>query len=101
MRGDTAYGQAFRSCIEFATALSRENKNENMRERNVRNLRLISVVAVLGFGVAPTWVPAWASDATVVAAAEQEGLATIELPDIVQQVEDAMWQPQYRRIQAS
>jgi len=37
----------------------------------------------------------------VAAAAEQEGLATIELPDIVQQIEDAMWQPQYRRIQAS
>ena len=37
----------------------------------------------------------------VAAAAEQEGLATIELPDIVQQMEDAMWQPQYRRIQAS
>jgi len=37
----------------------------------------------------------------VAEAAVFEGLATIKLPDIVQQVEDAMWQPQYRRIQAS
>jgi malate dehydrogenase (oxaloacetate-decarboxylating) len=39
-----------------------------------------------------------------VAVAEEavlEGLATVDLPDIVQQVADAMWQPQYRRIQAS
>jgi malate dehydrogenase (oxaloacetate-decarboxylating) len=34
-------------------------------------------------------------------AAVREGLAGVRLPDIVQQVEDAMWQPQYRRIQAS
>jgi malate dehydrogenase (oxaloacetate-decarboxylating) len=37
----------------------------------------------------------------VAEAAALEGLATVELPDIVQQVEDSMWQPQYRRIQAS
>jgi malate dehydrogenase (oxaloacetate-decarboxylating) len=37
----------------------------------------------------------------VVEAAVVEGLATVELEDIVQQVEDAMWQPEYRRIQAS
>jgi malate dehydrogenase (oxaloacetate-decarboxylating) len=37
----------------------------------------------------------------VVEAAVTEGLASVELPDIVQQVSDAMWQPQYRRIQAS
>jgi len=37
----------------------------------------------------------------VAEAAVAEGLATAELPDIVQQVEDAMWQPEYRRIQAS
>ncbi len=37
----------------------------------------------------------------VAEAAAAEGLATIELTDIVQQVEDAMWQPRYRRIQAS
>jgi malate dehydrogenase (oxaloacetate-decarboxylating) len=37
----------------------------------------------------------------VAEAAVAEGLAAIELPDIVQQVEDAMWQPEYRRIQAS
>ena len=29
-----------------------------------------------------------------------EGLAGIEFFDIVQQVQDAMWQPEYRRIQA-
>ena len=29
-----------------------------------------------------------------------EGLAEAQLPDIVQQVEDAMWEPEYRRIQA-
>jgi hypothetical protein len=28
-------------------------------------------------------------------------LAGVELEDIVQQVQDAMWQPEYRRIQAS
>jgi malate dehydrogenase (oxaloacetate-decarboxylating) len=33
--------------------------------------------------------------------AEAEGLAGITFGDIVQQVQDAMWQPQYRRIQAS
>lgn len=37
----------------------------------------------------------------VAEAAEAEGLATVKLEDIVQQVEDAMWQPEYRRIQAS
>jgi len=37
----------------------------------------------------------------VVEAAVMEGLASVELPDIVQQVSDAMWQPQYRRIKAS
>lgn len=36
----------------------------------------------------------------VVEAAVAEGLARIELFDIVQQVQDAMWQPEYRRIQA-
>jgi malate dehydrogenase (oxaloacetate-decarboxylating) len=37
----------------------------------------------------------------VAEAAVAEGLAAVELADIVQQVEDAMWQPEYRRIQAS
>jgi malate dehydrogenase (oxaloacetate-decarboxylating) len=37
----------------------------------------------------------------VAEAAVAEELATVELADIVQQVEDAMWQPEYRRIQAS
>jgi malate dehydrogenase (oxaloacetate-decarboxylating) len=37
----------------------------------------------------------------VAEAAVVEGLATAELADIVQRVEDAMWQPEYRRIQAS
>jgi malate dehydrogenase (oxaloacetate-decarboxylating) len=37
----------------------------------------------------------------VAEAAVVEGLATAELADIVQKVEDAMWQPEYRRIQAS
>ena len=32
--------------------------------------------------------------------AAAEGLARVELPDIVQQVQDAMWQPEYSRIQA-
>jgi malate dehydrogenase (oxaloacetate-decarboxylating) len=39
--------------------------------------------------------------AAVADAAVAEGLAGVELADIVQQVEDAMWQPEYRRIQAS
>jgi malate dehydrogenase (oxaloacetate-decarboxylating) len=33
--------------------------------------------------------------------ADAEGLARVKLDDIVQQVQDAMWQPEYRRIQAS
>ncbi len=37
----------------------------------------------------------------VAEAAMQEGLAAVRLVDIVQQVEDAMWQPEYRRIEAS
>jgi malate dehydrogenase (oxaloacetate-decarboxylating) len=37
----------------------------------------------------------------VVEAAESEGLARARFDDIVQQVQDAMWQPEYRRICAS
>ncbi|HTP86167.1 MAG TPA: NAD-dependent malic enzyme [Bryobacteraceae bacterium] len=37
----------------------------------------------------------------VAEAADAEGLAGVELGDIVQQVQDAMWQPEYRRIVAS
>jgi malate dehydrogenase (oxaloacetate-decarboxylating) len=37
----------------------------------------------------------------VAEAADAEGLARVKLGDIVQQVQDAMWQPEYRRIQAS
>jgi malate dehydrogenase (oxaloacetate-decarboxylating) len=37
----------------------------------------------------------------VAEAAAAEGLARVPLDDIVQQVQDAMWQPEYRRIQAS
>jgi malate dehydrogenase (oxaloacetate-decarboxylating) len=33
--------------------------------------------------------------------AEVEGLAGVKFGDIVQEVQDAMWQPEYRRIQAS
>jgi malate dehydrogenase (oxaloacetate-decarboxylating) len=33
--------------------------------------------------------------------ADAEGLARVKLDDIVQQVQDAMWQPEYRRIRAS
>lgn len=33
--------------------------------------------------------------------ADAEGLAGVKFRDIVQQVQDAMWQPEYRRIQAS
>jgi malate dehydrogenase (oxaloacetate-decarboxylating) len=36
----------------------------------------------------------------VAEAAALEGLAGVELDDIVQQVQDAMWQPEYRQIQA-
>ena len=36
----------------------------------------------------------------VVEAAEAEGLATVKVGDIVQGVQDAMWQPEYRRIEA-
>jgi malate dehydrogenase (oxaloacetate-decarboxylating) len=37
----------------------------------------------------------------VVEAADAEGLARVKFGDIVQQVQDAMWQPEYRRILAS
>jgi malate dehydrogenase (oxaloacetate-decarboxylating) len=37
----------------------------------------------------------------VAEAAHAEGLAGVFLDDVVQQVQDAMWQPEYRRIQAS
>jgi len=37
----------------------------------------------------------------VAEAVVQEGLAGVKLIDIVQQVEDAMWRPVYRRIEAS
>lgn len=37
----------------------------------------------------------------VAEAADVEGLARVRLDDIVQQVQDAMWQPEYRRLQAS
>jgi len=33
--------------------------------------------------------------------ADAEGLARVQFADLVQQVQDAMWRPQYRRIQAS
>ena len=36
----------------------------------------------------------------VAEAAVAEGLAGIKFVDIVQQVQDAMWQPEYYRIQA-
>jgi malate dehydrogenase (oxaloacetate-decarboxylating) len=36
----------------------------------------------------------------VAEAASAEGLAGVKLGDIVQRVEDAMWQPEYRRIEA-
>jgi malate dehydrogenase (oxaloacetate-decarboxylating) len=36
----------------------------------------------------------------VVEAAGAEGLAAVKIGDIVQQVQDAMWQPEYRRIEA-
>jgi malate dehydrogenase (oxaloacetate-decarboxylating) len=39
--------------------------------------------------------------AAVAEAAEAEGLAGVKIGDIVQRVQDAMWQPEYRRIQAS
>ena len=37
----------------------------------------------------------------VAEAAEAEGLARVKFDDIVQQVQDAMWQPEYRRIRAA
>ena len=39
--------------------------------------------------------------AAVIEAANAEGLARVRFDDIVQHVEDAMWQPEYRQIQAS
>jgi malate dehydrogenase (oxaloacetate-decarboxylating) len=39
--------------------------------------------------------------AAVAEAADAEGLAEVKLDDIVQQVRDAMWEPEYRRIKAT
>ena len=39
--------------------------------------------------------------AAVIEAANAEGLARVKFDDIVQTVQEAMWQPEYRRIQAS
>jgi malate dehydrogenase (oxaloacetate-decarboxylating) len=39
--------------------------------------------------------------AAVAETADAEGLAGVKFGDIVQQVQDAMWQPQYCRILAS
>ena len=39
--------------------------------------------------------------AAVIETANAEGLARVKFDDIVQHVQDAMWQPEYRRIQAS
>jgi malate dehydrogenase (oxaloacetate-decarboxylating) len=39
--------------------------------------------------------------AAVAEAADAEGLASVRFDDIVQQVRDAMWQPEYRHIEAS
>src|SRR5208337_1380821 len=38
--------------------------------------------------------------AAVAETADAEGLAGVQFGDIVQQVQDAMWQPEYRRIEA-
>jgi len=37
----------------------------------------------------------------VAEAAVREGLARVRLHDIVQEVDDAMWKPYYRRIEAA
>jgi malate dehydrogenase (oxaloacetate-decarboxylating) len=37
----------------------------------------------------------------VAEAADAEGVARVKLDDIVQQVQDTMWQPEYRLLQAS
>jgi malate dehydrogenase (oxaloacetate-decarboxylating) len=37
----------------------------------------------------------------VAEAAHAEGLARVKFDDIVQQVQDSMWHPEYRRIQAA
>jgi malate dehydrogenase (oxaloacetate-decarboxylating) len=52
---------------------------------HVDNLRSVSMTVALA--VAET--------------AREEGLAGVELGDIVQQVQDAMWQPEYCRLRAS
>jgi malate dehydrogenase (oxaloacetate-decarboxylating) len=39
--------------------------------------------------------------AAVAEAAVADGVAGVRLDDIVQQVQDAMWQPEYRRLLAA
>jgi malate dehydrogenase (oxaloacetate-decarboxylating) len=52
---------------------------------HVDNLRTVSTTVALA----------------VAECARSEGLARVELPDIAQQVQDAMWQPEYCRLRAS
>ena len=51
-----------------------------------------------GRSEAPGWRTTTMLDTALAAA---EGLAAVKLGDIVQQVQDAMWQPEYRRIRAA
>ena len=52
---------------------------------NIDDLRIVSMTVAMA----------------VAEQADAEGLAGVKLGDIVQQVQDAMWQPRYRRIEAS
>ena len=72
-------------------------------KRTIVWLVLVAVVAVavaVGVGVCTGVAVDVAVAVAVAEAALVEGLAGVELDDIVQQVQDAMWQPEYRQIQA-
>ena len=66
-------------------------------------MRLLPATAGLGDAVLVMLTSArlWTVAVAVAEAAAAEGLAEVELGDVVQQVQDAMWQPEYSRIKAS
>ena len=70
-------------------------------ERSALELRELTVAFPTRTGLAIAVNNVSLTVAVAVAeAAEAEGLAGVALDDIVQQVGDAMWQPEYRRIEA-
>lgn len=75
----------------FAAAASATSSMVTVRQPGVSLLPQIDDLRTVAATVA----------SAVAEAADVEGLAGVRLDDIVQQVRDAMWQPEYRQIRAS